>query len=383
MSPQQNGSAVVATALHLLDDLGTVAAALESSSESVLARAFPDSDPGLGGRAIVGATTGLESAARDDVVSGALKEERRRVLEAGARAVGRVRDEGESVQLTPEEQSGLEAIVLFTARPALLLHEGEYGQAPPPWDEKLEGYRQDISRTALSVGRIQLPGLPQVPYGGTGFLVAPDVIMTNCHVARIFADLGPDQTWTFQEHVGACVDFVDDPDAPDVHRELLVEGVIGVHDRLDLALLRVKPSDGDGFGEPVKLASEDPGDLQGRSVYVVGYPAPDPRNDPVIQRTVFGDRYYVKRLQPGAIMAAPAGVQIRSQHCSPGAEEGEVIFHDASTLGGNSGSCVMDLENGQVIGLHFGGRYMEFNQAVALWTLVDDPLLAGAGLNWD
>jgi hypothetical protein len=30
------------------------------------------------------------------------------------------------------------------------------------------------------------------------------------------------------------------------------------------------------------------------------------------------------------------------------------------------------------IGLHFGGRYLEANQAVALWKLIDDPLLKKA-----
>jgi V8-like Glu-specific endopeptidase len=59
-----------------------------------------------------------------------------------------------------------------------------------------------------------------------------------------------------------------------------------------------------------------------------------------------------------------------------------VMFHDASTLGGNSGSCVVDLESNHVIGLHFGGEYMHYNAAVALWRLVDDPLLTRAGVHF-
>jgi V8-like Glu-specific endopeptidase len=68
--------------------------------------------------------------------------------------------------------------------------------------------------------------------------------------------------------------------------------------------------------------------------------------------------------------------------CSTGAEPDDVMFHDASTLGGNSGSCVVDLDSNQVIGLHFAGRYMQYNEAVALWRLADDPLLARAGVNF-
>jgi hypothetical protein len=51
-------------------------------------------------------------------------------------------------------------------------------------------------------------------------------------------------------------------------------------------------------------------------------------------------------------------------------------------LGGNSGSCVVDLETNQVIGLHFAGQYMQYNEAVALWRLADDPLLGRAGVNF-
>ena len=61
----------------------------------------------------------------------------------------------------------------------------------------------------------------------------------------------------------------------------------------------------------------------------------------------------------------------------------EDIKLDSSTLGGNSGSCVIDLEMNQVVGLHFGGLYREANQAVALWQLTEDPLLRSAGVNFD
>jgi V8-like Glu-specific endopeptidase len=57
-----------------------------------------------------------------------------------------------------------------------------------------------------------------------------------------------------------------------------------------------------------------------------------------------------------------------------------LFTHDCSTLGGNSGSCVIDLESNRVLGLHFKGRYLEANWAVALWKLADDPLLKKAGV---
>jgi V8-like Glu-specific endopeptidase len=57
-------------------------------------------------------------------------------------------------------------------------------------------------------------------------------------------------------------------------------------------------------------------------------------------------------------------------------------MHDCSKLGGNSGSCVIDLETNQVIGLHFGGRYLGRNSAVALWELRDDRLLKKGRVNF-
>jgi endonuclease G len=64
--------------------------------------------------------------------------------------------------------------------------------------------------------------------------------------------------------------------------------------------------------------------------------------------TIFGDVYDKKRLAPGQI------TDVRS----------DVVLHDCSTLGGNSGSVVLDLANGQAIGLHFAGRFLEANYAV-------------------
>ncbi|WP_163591436.1 hypothetical protein, partial [Klebsiella pneumoniae] len=46
---------------------------------------------------------------------------------------------------------------------------------------------------------------------------------------------------------------------------------------------------------PLKLSLQDVGDLDGRRVAVIGYPAFDPeRNDIDVQNTLFGGRYGVK-----------------------------------------------------------------------------------------
>ena len=55
--------------------------------------------------------------------------------------------------------------------------------------------------------------------------------------------------------------------------------------------------------------------------------------------------------------------------------KGQLFQHDCSTLGGNSGSCVVDLDSEQVIGLHFQGTYLDANWAVTLAKLATDPLI--------
>ena len=85
-------------------------------------------------------------------------------------------------------------------------------------------------------------------------------------------------------------------------------------------------------------------------------------------RRIFMDVYNVKRLQPGRAVTYSAKFS--------------ALEHDCSTLGGNSGSPVVDLETHQVIGLHFGGRYGLGNYAVPLWMLTADPLLAKGEVNF-
>ena len=381
MAEEASAPPVAAHAAHLLPDLEAVAEQVRSNPTALLRRAFGDAEPAARKRAIVGPAAGLPPMAGDDVDT-ALSAERKRLLRMGANALEQLRTEGPSADLSAEAQLGIEAIV-SVARPALLIEDGEFSEPPPPWDDILRPHREAIAATAASVGRIGVPGLPQVPYAGTGFMVAEDVVMTNCHVAMVFSQSGPDG-WSFQPGLQPDLAFVDDPDA---HRAIggpptpvQIDDVIGIHPQLDLALLRVASPD--GAGEPLRLMSGDPGPLHGRTLYVLGYPAPDYRNDRTIQRSIFGDRYFVKRLQPGAAMPPPPDAITRMEPCSSGAEPHDVMFHDASTLGGNSGSCVVDLETNKVIGLHFAGQYMRYNEAVALWRLVDDPLLADAGVNW-
>ncbi len=144
--------------------------------------------------------------------------------------------------------------------------------------------------------------------------------------------------------------------------------VIGVHDVHDLALFRVSRKGKKGTTAPAPLPiARKPKLAEGRQVFVVGFPAWDGhRNEPEPMAEIFKDIFNVKRLQPGEMRRVS-----RAQ---------SLFEHDCSTLGGNSGSCVVDLETQRVAGLHFSGRFLEANYAVLLSKLEKDRLIKKAGV---
>lgn len=66
-------------------------------------------------------------------------------------------------------------------------------------------------------------------------------------------------------------------------------------------------------------------------------------------KRIFDGVYNCKRLAAGQLTAV---------------EGRDVVHHDATTLGGNSGSAVIDLDSGKAVALHFGGAAGRSNVAV-------------------
>jgi endonuclease G len=71
----------------------------------------------------------------------------------------------------------------------------------------------------------------------------------------------------------------------------------------------------------------------------VGFHFRDARVDDGVLRTIFLGPLGVKRLSPGFLLQAPDGT----------------LRYDASTLGGSSGSPIVSLATGKVIGIHLSG----------------------------
>ena len=249
-----------------------------------------------------------------------------------------------------------EAIIIVdrAARPALIVRNNTFEQPTlKTWKTLLNANRTRLERAIRSVGRLELEGHPTLPYAGTAWLIGDgQLAVTNRHVGQIFAQK-KGKSFVFRGAAGggamrAKIDFREEFNVP-VSMEIFVEKVLFLADdgdaNPDVCIVRLK-SDSQ---MPDPIALFDGTIKEGQQVAVIGYPASDPRNPAAAQATVFGDVFEVKRLSPGMVTQKPAGF---------------IFQHDCATLGGNSGSAVIDIETGNAVGLHFGGRFRQANFAV-------------------
>ncbi|MBV9122637.1 MAG: trypsin-like peptidase domain-containing protein, partial [Planctomycetes bacterium] len=193
-----------------------------------------------------------------------------------------------------------EAIIVANAllRPALLVCNDRINEeVPNRWFGELNPRQANLQRTLKSVGLIACENLPGVAEVGTGFVVAPNVIMTNRHVAELFST----SDGKFKKHpatgkaarvtINFSVDYCTNaPRVFEIARVIHVEPEPGP----DVALLEVPGLEGGGF-PTLTLADAPPEPLFDRTVYVAGYPFEDWRNPWEAQRQVFGTVFGVKR----------------------------------------------------------------------------------------
>lgn len=214
--------------------------------------------------------------------------------------------------------------------------------------EVFDANRAMLETTALSSGRLNLV-FGFCEYAGTGWLLDEDIVVTNRHVANLFARRWMHDQWDFQDgqfdrKVQVQFNPVEQIDTDD-DRSVRIREILWVAEpgEPDMALLRVQPPG----TEPICLAEKET--KAETPVAVVGYPERDPRDNPKhLIFSFFGDKFGVKRLAPGRVLSSGT----------------EVLCHDASTLGGNSGSVVIGMETGEAVGLHFAGAAQERNFAV-------------------
>ena len=121
------------------------------------------------------------------------------------------------------------------------------------------------------------------------------------------------------------------------------------------------------------LAAQAPPRIEGRPVYLVGYPVRDARRgEPEPVARIFRDVYNVKRVQPGTLRGV---LQFRDIRPAPARLR--------AMLGPRRAKCLLDLEtHPRSSACTSAGRYLDMGTAVPLWMLRDDPLLRQAGVTF-
>ncbi|MEX6782876.1 DNA/RNA non-specific endonuclease [Pseudomonas aeruginosa] len=82
-----------------------------------------------------------------------------------------------------------EAIVLLKSRPVLLVKNGIFDEAPlAGLEQRLKKHRAALATPIRSVGRLELIDHDSMDWCGTGWRIEDDLIVTNRHVASLFAE---------------------------------------------------------------------------------------------------------------------------------------------------------------------------------------------------
>ncbi len=259
----------------------------------------------------------------------------------------------ESVRAGPFD--ALEAIVLTEGRPALLVQDGTFEDPElSVLRDRLMPHRRTIDAAIASVARLELLNHASLRYAGTAWLLREDTLVTNRHVANLFAYAFDGRFLIRNNPSGepfrAQVDFREEYERDEAFEVPIVEVLHLEEDAPfapDMALVRIRTVP--ELPAPIRL-SVDPV-VPDEDLIVIGYPARDLRNPPAIMDEIFGGVYEVKRLSPGRV----SGTSVQSF----------IFTHDCTTLGGNSGSVVIRPATGEAAGLHFSGSFMDNNFAVS------------------
>src|SRR5262245_47928637 len=241
---------------------------------------------------------------------------------------------------SPKQLAALELMVRLM-RPSLLSAGATLEDLPPEAAGTFPGwndFRGRVKPSLYTVGRVDGAGGDGV---GTGFLVSATLLVTNAHVLDVLSN-----GTRVLERGQASVRFKREFNVVPDEAAFAVVRVVEVHATLDLALLEVDPVPLSDTRKPLAVAAADA--AVGDPVAVLGYPLNDSERNPLFIAGIFGNRFGVKRGAPGEVVRATTGA----------------IFHDASTLGGNSGSPVVSMRTGEVVGVHRVGQFMFRNESV-------------------
>jgi hypothetical protein len=309
-----------------------------------------------------------------------LYEVRDQLLADARRGADRVLADGPEAPLDPAAEAGLEAIIETDGtRPVFIvqderLNDGAVAGAQQ-WQTLLSERQSAIAAVARAVGRVNDPTAEQ-PFQGTAFVVAPGLVMTNLHVLQGIAKKAEGR-WNLKPNI--TIDFA--REYKRLHtmtfdvKEVLYAGPKPIdpwnidHDVLDIVLLRIEEEKSDRrWPSPLPIVIRPEADDPGRAIVSCGFPGDPKTDEPAdLKLKLFELIFGYKVLAPGRIKRTAGELANNEKKWS--------IGHDATTLPGNSGSCIIDIEAGaDVVALHYAGSPRIINFAHVLGLIGDEPV---------
>ncbi|MEO0903837.1 MAG: trypsin-like peptidase domain-containing protein, partial [Pseudomonadota bacterium] len=295
--------------------------------------------------------------------------------------------EADDAPLNPDLADTAEAmIILDGTRPAIYIRDGfvdldDEKVKTSGWLKQIKDNEADIRKCIAASGRIiRGPDRSANQVYGSAWMLQDGRVATARHVLEEIAIHSVGQ-WFLKDlfYVDFAVEADREINQNAVFRIASVdwagpEEIAGTVNptNVDAAILSLVPVDGRPFPEPIPLTATDDGDavLGAKWFMNIGHPAQpwgpwlvdaEDGNDKTISKALvsalIGDKFGVKRLSPGRIDVPPGFF--------PGDQETKHVFtHDATTLGGSSGSGILSLTGiPSMCGLHFAGLFGTRNYA--------------------
>jgi V8-like Glu-specific endopeptidase len=280
------------------------------------------------------------------------------IAQRGERALTMLReDDVDGFERYPDAIGDLEAIVKTDgSRPTFLIREGEVDTKSSPlgtWGDTLDG-DNTLKDAITCIGRLNDPS-SSPGYQGTGILIQENLVMTNRHVLQKIARKSGDE-WFLKP--GTNIDFghefrgIESLDRRPLKKVVFVGSRAIVdpidHSKLDVALIELEPATSET--RPLHIMSIDISKDWNASIpaiFTIGYPFQPPRGvySPTLLEQLFQQLYGYKRLAPGEPVRPSTSISEWT------------VTHDATTLGGNSGSVIVVAGRSKIAaGLHYAGR---------------------------
>lgn len=258
-----------------------------------------------------------------------------------------------------DDDGGLETIARTDgSRPSWMIRNGKVDRASSPigaWGQTLDEAESagHLANAIACVGRID----EDESHVGTGVLIGQRLVMTNRHVLQAIAARDDQGVWKLNR--GCVIDFGREFRAREsvTPKKLLGVAYAGPqfinpraidHTKLDVALIEIEPMNDAGSPKPLAVSIAPEWLDVGHQTFVIGYPGPPPPDESlVLVEQLFKSTFGHKRLAPGNVTRPRAALSTS-------------VAHDATTLGGNSGSAVLRITREHAAaGIHYGGSRAE------------------------